>query len=32
MLYLLDKALSKMSDVELKAIMCDIEIPGKQKS
>lgn len=31
MLYLLDKALSKMSDVELKAIMCDIEIPGKQK-
>lgn len=31
MLYLLDKALSKMSDVELKAIMCDIEIPCKQK-
>lgn len=31
MLYLLDKALSKMSDVELKAIMCDVEIPGKQK-
>lgn len=31
MLYLLDKALSKMSDAELKNIMSDTEIPDKQK-